>query len=100
MLPTGILPHHTKWVKLFENLRYVVLDELHTYRGVFGSNVANVLRRLPRGGALYGAPPTLIRTSAATPDPRGLAPRPVTDAAHVPPPSGPPRPVEGFALPD
>ena len=48
MLHTGILPHHTKWVKLFENLRYVVLDELHTYRGVFGSNVANVLRRLRR----------------------------------------------------
>ena len=46
MLHAGILPHHTKWVKLFENLRYVVIDELHTYRGVFGSHLANVLRRL------------------------------------------------------
>ena len=46
MLHTGILPHHTKWMRLFENLRYIVLDELHTYRGVFGSHLANVLRRL------------------------------------------------------
>ena len=46
MLHTGILPHHTKWTRLFENLRYIVLDELHTYRGVFGSHLANVLRRL------------------------------------------------------
>lgn len=48
MLHSGILPHHTKWVKLFENLRYIVIDEIHTYRGVFGSNLANVLRRLLR----------------------------------------------------
>ena len=48
MLHTGILPHHTRWQRLFENLRYVVLDELHTYRGVFGSHLANVLRRLRR----------------------------------------------------
>ncbi|MBI5288774.1 MAG: DEAD/DEAH box helicase, partial [Chloroflexi bacterium] len=48
MLHTGILPHHTKWVKLFENLQYVVIDELHQYRGVFGSHVANVVRRLRR----------------------------------------------------
>ena len=48
MLHTGILPHHTKWTRLFENLRYIVLDELHTYRGVFGSHLANVLRRLAR----------------------------------------------------
>ncbi len=48
MLHTGILPHHTRWTRLFENLRYIVLDELHTYRGVFGSHLANVLRRLRR----------------------------------------------------
>ena len=48
MLHSGILPHHTKWMRLFENLRYIVLDELHTYRGVFGSHLANVLRRLAR----------------------------------------------------
>ena len=46
MLHKGILPHHTKWVKLFENLRYVVVDELHSYRGVYGSHLANVFRRL------------------------------------------------------
>jgi DEAD/DEAH box helicase domain-containing protein len=48
MLHTGILPHHTKWMRLFENLRYIVIDELHSYRGVFGSHLANVLRRLRR----------------------------------------------------
>ncbi len=48
MLHSAILPHHTKWVSLFENLKYIVIDELHTYRGVFGSHVANVIRRLMR----------------------------------------------------
>lgn len=48
MLHSGILPHHTKWMRLFENLTFVVIDELHTYRGVFGSHVANVIRRLQR----------------------------------------------------
>src|SRR5207245_314193 len=75
MLHTGILPHHTKWVKLFENLRYVVLDELHTYRGVFGSNVANVLRRLRRVCAFYGAHPIFICTSATIANPEELARR-------------------------
>ena len=55
MLHKGILPHHTKWVKLFENLRYVVIDELHSYRGVFGSHLANVLRRLRRLCRFYGS---------------------------------------------
>ena len=57
MLHSGILPHHTKWVKLFENLRYIVIDEIHTYRGVFGSNLANVLRRLLRLCEFYGSHP-------------------------------------------
>ena len=48
MLHSGILPHHTKWVSLFENLKYIVIDELHTYKGVFGSHVAHVIRRLKR----------------------------------------------------
>src|SRR3546814_3453356 len=52
MLHQAILPHHTKWAQFFENLRYVVIDEVHTYRGVFGSHVANVLRRLKRVCAL------------------------------------------------
>src|SRR3546814_7166537 len=54
MLHQAILPHHTKWAQFFENLRFVVIDEVHTYRGVFGSHVANVLRRLKRVCAFYG----------------------------------------------
>src|SRR5207247_9911225 len=83
MLHTGILPHHTKWVKLFENLRYVVLDELHTYRGVFGSNVANVLRRLRRVCAFSGSHPLFICTSATIANPAPLARRHAADAAGV-----------------
>ncbi|MBV9182671.1 MAG: DEAD/DEAH box helicase, partial [Acidobacteria bacterium] len=64
MLHSGILPHHTKWMRLFENLRYVVIDELHTYRGVFGSHLANVLRRLQRVARFYGATPHFICCSA------------------------------------
>ena len=57
MLHSAILPHHTKWFQLFEQLRYIVIDELHTYRGVFGGHVANVLRRLLRICAHYGSHP-------------------------------------------
>src|SRR6266481_2357117 len=60
MLHTGILPHHTKWTRLFENLRYIVIDELHTYRGVFGSHLCNVLRRLRRIARFYGRDPNFI----------------------------------------
>src|ERR1700726_3645488 len=63
MLHTGILPHHTKWMRLFENLRYIVLDELHTYRGVFGSHLANVLRRVARIARFYGSKPQIISFS-------------------------------------
>jgi len=73
MLHTGILPHHTQWVRLFKGLHYVVLDELHTYRGVFGSHVANVIRRLDRICAFYGATPTYICCSATIANPRELA---------------------------
>ena len=73
MLHQGILPHHAKWVKLFENLRYVVIDEIHAYRGVFGSNLANVLRRLKRICAFYGSDPTFICCSATIQNPRELA---------------------------
>ena len=64
MLHQGILPHHTKWAQFFESLQYVVIDEIHTYRGVFGSHVANVLRRLKRVCAFYGANPQFILCSA------------------------------------
>ncbi len=73
MLHTGILPHHTKWVHLFENLDFIVIDELHSYRGVFGSHVANVLRRLQRIAAFYGSSPTFIASSATIANPRELA---------------------------
>ena len=82
MLHSGILPHHTKWVKLFENLRYIVIDEIHTYRGVFGSNLANVLRRLMRLCEFYGSHPQFILCSATIANPKELAEtltgRPVT----------------------
>jgi len=73
MLHQGILPHHTLWVKLFENLKYVVVDEVHHYRGVFGSHVANVLRRLRRIARFYGADPLFIGCSATIANPGELA---------------------------
>jgi DEAD/DEAH box helicase domain-containing protein len=73
MLHSAILPHHTKWVSLFENLKFVVIDELHTYRGVFGSHVANVVRRLKRICKYYGSNPVFICTSATIANPLELA---------------------------
>lgn len=70
MLHAAILPHHTKWVKWFENLKYIVIDELHSYRGVFGSHVANVIRRLKRICRFYGAEPQFICASATIANPR------------------------------
>ena len=75
MLHTGILPHHTRWTRLFANLRYVVLDELHTYRGIFGGHVANVLRRLRRVCRFYGSDPRFLCASATIANPRELAER-------------------------
>ncbi|OKL38363.1 DEAD/DEAH box helicase [Domibacillus mangrovi] len=73
MLHSAILPNHTKWVHLFENLKYIVIDELHTYRGVFGSHVANVIRRLKRICSFYGSSPIFICTSATIANPQELA---------------------------
>ncbi|BAQ10946.1 helicase family protein [Bacillus sp. OxB-1] len=73
MLHSGILPHHTKWVSLFENLKYIIIDELHTYKGVFGSHVAHVLRRLKRICNYYGSDPVFICTSATIANPKELA---------------------------
>ena len=75
MLHTGVLPHHTRWARLFANLRYVVIDELHAYRGVFGSHLANVLRRLWRVCAFYDSHPTVIACSATIANPGELAER-------------------------
>ncbi len=73
MLHTAILPHHTKWMQLFESLEYVVIDELHSYRGVFGSHLANVLRRVRRICQFYGSDPTFILCSATIANPGELA---------------------------
>ncbi len=73
MLSTAILPHHTKWFQLFEQVRYIVIDEAHTYRGIFGSHVANVLRRLLRICAHYGSTPRLVCCSATIGNPGQLA---------------------------
>ena len=73
MLHTGILPHHTQWIKLFENLRFVVIDEIHHYRGVFGSHFANVLRRLKRICRFYNSHPIFICCSATIANPQELA---------------------------
>ncbi len=75
MLHSGILPHHTKWTKLFENLKFVVIDEIHHYRGVFGSHLANVLRRLRRICNFYGSDPIFICCSATIANPAELASR-------------------------
>jgi DEAD/DEAH box helicase domain-containing protein len=92
MLHSGILPHHTKWLNLFQNLRYVVIDELHAYRGVFGSHLANVLRRLRRICAHYGSSPQFIMASATIANPRELAERligdPVEEVAESGAPAG------------
>jgi DEAD/DEAH box helicase domain-containing protein len=75
MVHAGILPHHPRWAKLFENLRYVIIDELHAYRGVFGSHLGNVLRRLRRICAHYGSQPVFLCSSATIANPKELAER-------------------------
>ncbi|MDR0184675.1 DEAD/DEAH box helicase [Lysobacter sp. UC] len=92
MLHQGILPHHTKWAQFFENLRYVVIDEVHSYRGVFGSHVANVIRRLQRICAFYGSKPQFILCSATIGNPKAhaeaLTERDVTAVTESGAPSG------------
>jgi len=83
MLHTGILPHHTKWTKLFENLKFIVIDELHAYRGVFGSHLANVLRRLRRLCEFYGSNPLFIGTSATIANAKEFAERMIESPVEV-----------------
>lgn len=90
MLHAGVLPHHTRWTRLFENLRWIVLDELHTYRGVFGSHLANVLRRLRRIARFYGSAPQFICCSATIANPGELAARLIEDEVEVVDSSGAP----------
>jgi DEAD/DEAH box helicase domain-containing protein len=75
MVHSGILPHHPRWAKLFENLKFVIIDELHAYRGVFGSHLANILRRLDRVCRHYGSSPAFICSSATIANPKDLAER-------------------------
>jgi DEAD/DEAH box helicase domain-containing protein len=92
MLHSGILPHHTKWAGLFQNLRFVIIDELHAYRGVFGSHVANLVRRLRRICRHYGSTPQFIMASATIANPGELASRligaPVAEVRQSGAPSG------------
>ncbi|MBN2415794.1 DEAD/DEAH box helicase [bacterium] len=83
MLHQGILPHHTKWVKLFENLAYIVIDEVHSYRGVFGSHLANVIRRLRRICEFYGSHPVFIGSSATIANPRELFEHLIGDTSEL-----------------
>jgi len=83
MLHTGILPHHTNWLEFFSNLKYIVVDEAHTYRGVFGSHVANVIRRLKRVANFYNAKPQFILASATIGNPQGLAEKLIEEPVHL-----------------
>lgn len=83
MLHTGILPHHTVWTEFFQGLRFVIIDEMHTYRGVFGSHVANVLRRLKRVARFYGSDPRFILSSATIGNPGELAARLIESPVEV-----------------
>ncbi len=98
MLHAGILPHHTKWQKLFANLRYVVIDELHVYRGVFGSHFTNVMRRLVRICRFYGADPLFICCSATVANPREHAERLLERPVECIDKSGAPRGRRTFIL--
>jgi len=98
MLHSGILPHHTKWQKLFSNLRFVVLDELHVYRGVFGSHVANVIRRLSRICRFYGSDPVFVCCSATIANPKEHAEHIIERPVELISESGAPRAAKTFIM--
>lgn len=98
MLHAGILPHHTLWADLFSNLRFVVLDEIHAYRGVFGSNVANVIRRLKRIARHYGSNPQFIATSATIANPVEFAERLIEAPVSLIDDDGSPKSEKEYAI--
>ncbi len=98
MLHSGILPHHPRWAKLFENLRFVIIDELHAYRGVFGSHLCNVLRRLRRICRHYGSNPVFLCSSATIANPIELAERLVERPFEIVDQSGAPRGEKFFVF--
>jgi DEAD/DEAH box helicase domain-containing protein len=91
MLHAGVLPNHPRWIKFFSNLKYVVIDEAHAYRGVFGSHVANVIRRLRRVAAFYGSHPVFILCSATIANPKELAETLIGDQVLLVDKNGAPR---------
>jgi DEAD/DEAH box helicase domain-containing protein len=91
MLHSGILPHHTKWVNLFENLQYIIIDELHYYTGVFGSHMGNIMRRLKRICNFYGSNPVFIMSSATISNPKELAEKTIEEEVALIDRSGAPR---------
>ena len=98
MLHQGILPNHAKWAGFFAHLKFVVLDELHTYRGIFGSNVANVIRRLKRVCSHYGSSPVFICCSATIANPKEHAERMLAAPVELVNNDGAPRGPKDFAL--
>lgn len=98
MLHTGILPHHTKWQKLFTNLKYIVVDELHVYRGIFGSHFTNVIRRLVRICRFYGQEPVFICCSATVANPKEHAERLLERPVELIDKSGAPTASKTFIL--
>jgi DEAD/DEAH box helicase domain-containing protein len=98
MLHSGILPHHTRWTRVFENLGYIVIDELHTYRGVFGSHLCNVLRRLRRIAQFYGRTPQVICCSATIANPGDLASQLIEDKVEVQSENGAPSAEKTFVF--
>ncbi|MBZ0169372.1 MAG: DEAD/DEAH box helicase [Kofleriaceae bacterium] len=98
LLHLSLLPYHAQWRELWRNLRYVVLDELHTYRGVFGSHIAHVLRRLRRVAAAYGAQPQFIACSATISNPAGLSEQLTGHTFHVIDADGAPQQGKHFLL--
>lgn len=98
MLHQGILPHHTKWAQFFESLQVIVIDEMHTYRGVFGSHVANVMRRLRRICRFYGSDPLFVLCSATIANPAELASELINDDVAAVTESGAPQGAKHLLL--
>ncbi len=98
MLHTGILPNHPKWVKMFENLKYVVIDEIHSYRGVFGSHFSNLILRLKRIAQFYDSKPQFILCSATINNPKELAEKLITEKVEEVDKNGAPQGEKYFLL--
>ncbi|MEW5900895.1 MAG: DEAD/DEAH box helicase [Acidobacteriota bacterium] len=96
MLHTGILPHHTKWINLFKNLKYIVIDELHNYRGIFGSHLANVLRRLKRVARFYGSTPQFVLCTATIANPKEMTEKLIEEPVSLIDDNGAPRAEKYF----